>query len=448
MSARVSPTERIREEIDALFTGDRDLVDVLEDVARLGARLIIQTALEAEVTEFLGRTRYQRAASAEDARPGSRNGYCETTVKTTAGPVRVARPKLRGATEAFASRLFGTGVTKTNALESLVIAGFVRGLSVRDVEATLADALGAEAALSKSTVSRICEAIKNEFTAWRERRLDDLTLDYLFLDASHFKLHTGARAEPVLAAWGITTEGKPVLVALGEGGSESTDAWSDFLDELTRRGLRPPLLVISDGAGGLINAAESVLGRSLRQRCLIHRARNILDKEPSHAQAEVKNAYWAIFDVDDLIASGLQPGQRLVEAVQARIDRFAETYDKRYPSAVRCLLADREQLTSYLRFPVEHHRRIRHSNFIERTFGETRRRTKVIGRLPGEASCLSLVWAVLDRASRGWRGLAITPQGLRLLQDLRRQLLDPPTPTRRPAHDAPDDDHERVGAVA
>jgi putative transposase len=273
VSARVSPTERIGEEIDALFTGDRDLVEVLEDVARLGARLIIQTALEAEVTEFLGRARYQRAASAEDARPGSRNGYCETTVKTTAGPVRVARPKLRGATEAFASRLFGTGVTKTNALESLVIAGFVRGLSVRDVEATLADALGAEAALSKSTVSRVCEQVKDEFTRWRERRLDDLVLDYLFLDASHFKMHPGARAEPVLAAWGITTEGKPVFVALGEGGSESTDAWSDFLGELTARGLTPPLLVISDGAGGLINATETVLGRSLRQRCLIHRSR-------------------------------------------------------------------------------------------------------------------------------------------------------------------------------
>ena len=77
--------------------------------------------------------------------------------------------------------------------------------------------------------------------------------------------------------------------------------------------------------------------------------------------------------------------------------------------------------------PVEHHRRIRHSNFIERTFGETRRRVKVIGRLPGEASCLSLVWAVLDRASRGWRGLAMTPAGSRLLHELRRQLFDPPT---------------------
>jgi putative transposase len=116
VSRGVAPTEPIRDEIDALFTGDRDLVDVLEEVARLGARLIIQTALEAEVTEFLGRARDQRAASAEDARPGWRNGSCPTTIKTTAGPVTLERPKLRGPTETFASRLLGTGVTKTNAL--------------------------------------------------------------------------------------------------------------------------------------------------------------------------------------------------------------------------------------------------------------------------------------------------------------------------------------------
>ena len=97
---------------------------------------------------------------------------------------------------------------------------------------------------------------------------------------------------------------------------------------------------------------------------------------------------------------------------------------------MKCLLADREGLTAYLRFPAEHHHRIRHSNFIERTFGETRRRTKVIGRLPGGTSCLTLVWAVLDRASRGWRGLAMTADGLRLLQDLRRSLLDPPRQLR------------------
>jgi putative transposase len=169
---------------------------------------------------------------------GSRNGYCDATIKTTAGPITVARPKLRGTTEAFASRLFGIGITKSNALESLVIAGFVRGLSVRDVEATLGDALGAEAALSKSTVSTGCQAIRDELEAWSTRRLDDIVVDYLFLDASMFKMHGGSRAEPVLAAWGITTDGKPVFVGLDAGGAESTDAWADFLDGLKKCGLR------------------------------------------------------------------------------------------------------------------------------------------------------------------------------------------------------------------
>jgi transposase-like protein len=144
----------------------------------------------------------------------------------------------------------------------------------------------------------------------------------------------------------------------------------------------------------------------------------------------MRDAYWAIFDTDEPIAAGTTPGHELVAAVQRRIDGFAEKYARAFPAAVKCLLTDREQLTSYLRFPAEHHKRIRHSNFIERTFGETRRRVKVIGRLPGEASCLNLVWAVLDRASRGWRGLTMNSAATRQLAELRHQLLDPPTPIR------------------
>jgi len=232
VSHRVSPAERIRGHIDELFASGRPLPEILEDVARLGARLLMQAALEAEITEFPGRDRYQRAAACADARPGSRNGYREVIVTTTAGPVTLARPKLRGTTEAFASRLFGSHVTKTNALESLVIASFIRGLSVRDVEATLADALGDQAAISKSTVSSVCQQIKEEYQAWARRRLDGITLDYLFLDASFFRMHPGSPAEPVLAAWGITTGGKPAFIGLAPGSGESADAWHDFLADL------------------------------------------------------------------------------------------------------------------------------------------------------------------------------------------------------------------------
>ncbi|MFI6743436.1 IS256 family transposase [Nonomuraea sp. NPDC050451] len=410
---------------------NRDLVEVIEEVARLGARLIIQTAVEAEVDAFLGRARYQRAATiaADDEqaviRAGHRNGHCPTTIKTTTGAVTIARPKLRGTTEAFASRLFGTGVTRTHALETLVIASFVRGLSVRDVEGALADALGPEAALSKSTVSTICQAIVAEYDAWCRRDLSTIELDHLFLDASHFKMHDGQRAEPVLAAWGITVDGKPIFIGLAAAGAESTDAWHDFLTDLAGRGLHPPLLIVSDGAPGLISAAEQVFPRSLRQRCVIHKSRNVLSKVGAGDQGEVKAAFWDIFDTSGL-REDITPGQELVEWVQRRIDAFADTWGGRYPAAVKSLLTDRASLTTYLRFPTEHHKRIRHSNFIERTFGETRRRVKVIGRFPGETSCVSLVWAVLDRAARGWRGFTTTSKGLRTLHDLRRALLQPP----------------------
>ncbi len=414
MEPRVSRTERIRAEIDDLFATNGDLGAVLEEVARRSVRLVFQAALEAEVTEFLGRERYARGKRSE---PGSRNGYSPVTIKTTTGEVTLERPKLRGTEVAFASRLLGTGVTRTNALESLVIASFIRGLSMRDVEATLADVLGPDAAISKSTVCRVCEAIKTEFDAWKARDLSGVELDYLFLDGSHFKMHPGAKAEPVLAAWGITTSGKPVLVGLEPGSTESTDAWAGFLRGLIKRGLRAPLLVISDGAPGLIGAVELVLETSLRQRCLIHRARNLLAKVPVHAQAKVKAEFWGIFDgIEE------EPGEAAVAEVNRRAKAFATRWAKLYPAAVACLQENFADLTTYLRFPKQHWGRIRHSNFIERTFGETRRRVKVIGRLPGEASCLSLVWAVLDRASRGWRGVQQTLDSIRLLAELRRQL--------------------------
>jgi hypothetical protein len=164
-------------------------------------------------------------------------------------------------------------------------------------------------------------------------------------------------------------------------------------------------------------------------------------------QAEVKDAYWKVFDTEDLTTP---PGPKQVEIIDARLGELAAKYQALYPAAAKTLLTDAEGLTAYLRFPAEHHKRIRHSNFIERTFGETRRRVKVIGRLPGETSCLTLVWAVLDRASAGWRGLAMTPDGLRLLQDLRRSLLEPPRQLRPRTATAthPTDSPETVSTVA
>jgi putative transposase len=146
-SKRVTAADRVRAEIDGLFAdADRELGAILEEVARMSVRLVFQSALEAEVTEFLGRDRYARG---ERARAGHRNGYGDTTIKTTAGAVPLKRPKVRGTLETFSSRLLGKHVTRTNALESLVISGWVRGLSDRDIEAALRESLGDDATIGQ-----------------------------------------------------------------------------------------------------------------------------------------------------------------------------------------------------------------------------------------------------------------------------------------------------------
>ncbi len=414
MPKRVSPIEAIRAEIDDVFGSKRPIEECLEELMRHSVRLVLQQVLEDEVTTWLGRDWNARG---ERERVGQRNGHGDLTIKTTAGPVELKRPKLRNTTETYASQLLGKGVVRSEPLEALVISGWVRGLSDRDIEALLAEALGPEAALSRSTASRICGRLKDDFEAFRSPDLSGIDLDYLFLDGSHFKMHDGTNAEPVLVAYGITTIGQPVLVAVEPAAAESTDAWGDFLADLTRRGLTVPLLTITDGAAGLITAIGTELHGSLRQRCLIHRARNVIAKIPADHQATIKAEFWACFDNIDV-----DPGQTAVDVAQHRIDAFADRHHQTFPAAVRCLQDDRQALTSFLRFPAEHHKRIRHTNLIERTFGETRRRVKVIGRMPGEASCLALVWAVLDRASKGWRGLRYTPAITRHLADIRHQL--------------------------
>jgi putative transposase len=426
---RLTATDRVRDEIDGLFADpDRELGEVLEEVARLSVRLVMQSALEAEVTEFLGRDRYARG---ERARPGMRNGYSDTTVKTTAGAVELKRPKVRGTLETFSSRLLGKHVTRTNALESLVISGWVRGLSDRDVEAALREALGPEATVSKSTVSRICEQIKDEFATWRTRDLSEVSIDYLFVDASHFKMHDGAKSEPVLVAYGITTEGNSVLLHLDGVSAESTDACVAFLEDMVARGLTSPVLTVTDGAPGLCIAIDQVFPRARRQRCLIHRSRNCLAKVSEIDQDAVRADFWELFDLDERFT----PGDEAAGEARRRARQFEATWAKAYPGAVACVTNDLDELVAHLHYPRAHWPRIRHTNLIERTFGETRRRVKVIGRLPGERTALSLLFAVLDRAAAGWRGITYTPADVRLLQMIRRDLGLTTSRKEHPDHD-------------
>jgi putative transposase len=405
--ARVAPSERFRAELDEALAGVGQQQDPVETIGRLGARLILQRTLEDEVTEFLGRGRYERAGEPV----AHRNGYEPRKVRTTSGKLELERPRVRDASRlGFESRVLGKHVTRTYALESLVIGSFLRGLSTRDVEAVLEETFD-EPVSSRSTVSRILDDTRERYRRWCARRLEGHDWVYVFLDALYLKLHPDDEpAEGVLVAWGVTLEGRKVLLGLALGSRESYESWLSFGRDLVARGLRSPALIVADGAPGLWKAARELWPLADEQRCTVHALRNVTAKLPERHHRELKARWWQTFD------EAASPAE-----ARRGLDAIIADYRSAYPSAMAVIERDLDALVAHLRWPTEHRKRIRTTNLLERTFVEVRRRTKVIGRFPGETSALALIWAVLELSSRGWRGVVMTPKTVAEIERLRHQ---------------------------
>ena len=392
MRRTVPPSAEIEAQIETLLAvgvGENPRQS-LSELARLGARLIIQRAVEEEFDAWLGRARYERRPEHErglrNFGDGYRNGYRPRRVQTAEGELQVEIPQVREAAETFASKLFPRTprLLQTEPLKALVIGAFVRGLSMRDVE-DLCEKAGL-GKLSKSTASRICEELKDRFQAFKRRDLYGVNLVALFLDATYISVRPSGPKEGVLVAWGFTEEGERVLLSVMLGMRESHNDWQELARDLIARGLGAPMLIVADGAPGLIKAIEQCWPGSARQRCCVHRARNLYSKLPERERERVKLAYWRALDdaIDEADAE---------EKLKALVDQL----DKEgFTAASRCLADDLDALVVHLRLPHRHRRRWRSTNLLERSLGEVKRRTKVMGRFPGEESCITLVWAVLD----------------------------------------------------
>jgi putative transposase len=388
----VPPSAEIEAQIDQLLAvgvGENPR-ESLSELAKLGARLIIQRAVEDEFDAWLGRARYERRP--EDQRglrnyeSGLRNGFRARRLQTAEGELEVQIPQVREAAEPFVSKLFprGTKLLRTEPLRAMVIGAFVRGLSMRDVESLCEQAgLGK---LSKSTASRICAELRERFAAFQRRDLYDVRLAALFLDAVFLSVRPEGPKEGVLVAWGFTEDGERVLLAVMLGMRESHEDWLELARDLIARGLGAPMLIVADGAPGLIKAIEQCWPASDRQHCAVHRVRNVLAKLPDRERERVRRTYWQA--LDDAVNEC--DGKQRLQALAGELDRAG------YTAAAKCLADDLDALVAHLRYPPRHRRRWRSTNLLERSLGEVKRRTKVIGRFPGETSCLTLVWAVLD----------------------------------------------------
>src|SRR6476661_2478708 len=381
----VPPSAEIEARIDQLLAVGvgEDPRESLSELAKLGARLIIQRAVEDEFDAWLGRARYERRA---EAPPGLRNGFRPRRVQTAEGELAVEIPQVREAAEPFVSKLFprGTKLLRTEPLRAMVIGAFVRGLSMRDVESLCEQAgLGK---LSKSTAARICSELRERFAAFQRRDLYDIHVAALFLDAVFLSVRRDGPKEGVLVAWGFTEAGERVLLSVMLGMRESHEDWLALGRDLIARGLGAPLLVVADGAPGLIKAVEQCWPSSDRQHCSVHRARNLIAKLADRERERVKHAYWQALDE----AISEHDARQRLGALVDQLDT------ERFTAAARCLADDLDALVVHLRYPLRHRRRWRSTNLLERSLGEAQRRTKAMGRFPGETSCLTLVWAVLD----------------------------------------------------
>jgi putative transposase len=243
----------------------------------------------------------------------------------------------------------------------------------------------------------------------------------LFLDAIFLPVRPQGPKEGVICAWGIDESGhRQLVVAVQLGARESREDWLELGRDLMTRGLAAPQLIVADGAPGLISAIGEIWPRADRQHCCVHRLRNLLAKLPKDEQDRVRFNYWAALTDATSVKDGKLRLQVLISELQSR----------GFESAARCLAEDLDALVVHLRYPLRHRERWRSTNLLERSLGEVRRRTKVMGRFPGETSCLSLVFAVLDlfitHASNGATFTDVDRQHLYRIkyQQLDRDTLD------------------------
>jgi len=376
----------------------------LMSLLQFGSQALLSEAIKAEITEYLGRSFYQHNLTNEKVK-GYRHGVRKTTIDTPVGPVTYNRPRIHGADD-FQSQFHVPYMRRPEEFAAQVCDMYVNGVSTRKIKKSLKSVTGDKVKLSKSTVSRITKSLVLEFNEWKKRDLSELKVSYLFFDAIRVGMRIGGDSkDAIMIAYAILEDGSFTVLSIDISNSESNKSWGRFSTGLKQRGLKDPILCISDGNQGVINAINSNFPTSLRQRCVKHKVENILDTVPKENQKDLRKKLNTIFY-----------GATSLEQAKLFIKEFKKTYSKKFPTAVAILEADLDQCLTFYIFPRNHWLKIRTSNKLERLNLEIRRRLNVIGRHPSEEGCLALIYQVSKNYS--------FPQQRAQVNDLVRKLWE------------------------
>lgn len=362
-----------------------ELTDTTERIRALTQRAF-QELIDAEARAVIGAARYERTSD----RVTQRNGTRPRTLTTTAGDLDLRIPKLREGS--FFPSLLERRRRVDQALFAVVMEAYIHGVSTRKVD-DLVRALGADTGISKSEVSRICEDLDQDVAEFRQRRLDDTSYPYVFVDATYCKARVGRRvvSQAIVIAVGVAADGRRQVLGFQVGDTESEPFWTDFFRDLKARGLSGVQLVISDAHAGLVGAIQVGFQGAAWQRCRVHFMRNVLARVPKVAAQMVAAIIRTIF---------VPRGKR--ELVHAQFAEVVTMLARSHPAAAELLEQAKDDLLAFTDFPSQHWQQIWSTNPLERLNKEIQRRTNVVGTFPNPEALLRLTGHVLIEQHDEW----------------------------------------------
>ena len=388
-----------------------DWFDPIETGIRERVRGLIEEMIRGELDEVLSRPRYGRRAKTGEGKDiaavvaGHRHGSRVRTLTGTFGKTEIAVPRARlnggdDKTTEWKSRALPNYQRRTPAADALIAGAYLAGTNTRRVRRALRSVFGGE--VGKDTVSRVWRKVKSDWDAWNSRSLADEPIVRLILDGTvvWVRLDRKATSISLLVVIGVRQDGQKVLLAIKQMGGESTAAWRTVLDDLVRRGLRRPELLIVDGGAGLESAIAAVWDSVPVQRCTVHKHRNLLAHAPERLHEEITADY------NDMIYAATR------EEIETRRKAFIRKWRIKHRAVADSLEEAGDRLFTFTRLPPSQWRSARTTNAIERLHEEFKRRIKTQTVLPSADTAAMLFWALLAsgeinmRKVDGWQTLA------------------------------------------
>jgi transposase-like protein len=368
--------------------------DNLEEWVRRKVQEFIQSLLEEEIAELLGRQKSERR-KAVDGSVAYRNGYGkERKLTLGCGTIALRRPRVRGLEQRFESMVLPLFARRTKGVSKLIPRLYLHGLALGDFDLALRGLLGENAPVSAGTVARLKEGWQTEWREWEQRSLEGLQVVYLWVDGVYVKAGLEKQKAALLVAIGGLLDGRKIVLAVEPGCRESTESCSEVLRDIKERGMNCPCLVVGDGNLGIWGALVNIYPGALEQRCWNHKMVNVLDKLPKRLQSQVKR------HLQDIVYAETR------EAAEGKRDDFVRWCRvEGHRAAGETLVRDWDRMVTFYRFPQEHWRHLRTTNVVESPFAGLRLRTDAAKRYKKIENATAVIWKMLQLAEKRFRRL-------------------------------------------